>query len=291
MLLINPYRFVSALHVANANERLSLLGLSPGDRVIQHDTSTTYQYNGDAEAVQIIGAGTEATNGYYTKRGTQDGKPYYNLIGQPNSLSLFVVKWIQDSLEWRIVRNTENGPDYLSSDVVAYPWLVTTWNQNNGDAPVPTTTHIASKNALIAGMFVSAAGAPGAHGLFTERGRFSSHRFYNRAFVATAPNYASTYWENGGGFVNQWWITDESGAVLYYADSEDVEYPSLVSNWTGLTPPDPTMVAVTLGEIDAGLLVTSAVSAAEGDITIVSPQGLLLVVSLSRGKTPTVISQ
>lgn len=244
-------------HVANANARLSLTGISVGKHVIQDDNSTEYVYNGGAEAVQIIGAGTEAANGYYTKRGTFNGRPYYNLIGTPNATAAYAVSW--SGSDWKIFKDDGNN-QYGSTDDVAYPWLVTTWSQNGGDTPVPTTAHIASKNALTTCAFVSGAGTTAANGIYTERPALgepvAGRKVYN---LLGQPDDLANY-AIFPGTITKWTITDSGGSILY-TSTDNVNSPWLVTTWVAVAVPRealPVVVSKTQGELDAGVLVTGA---------------------------------
>lgn len=89
----------------------------------------------------VSGAGSTAANGTYTPRGTQDGKPYYNLVGQPDSLNNFVISWVSTTT-WQMT-DFNGNPIYFSNDDVAFPWLAT-WETDEGQGgvpPAPTVTH------------------------------------------------------------------------------------------------------------------------------------------------------
>lgn len=90
-----------------------------------------------ASSAIVSGAGTAAVNGTYTERGTSDGKPYYNLEGQPDNTGIDVIVWQTASVRWVIYTNDSM---YQSTDAVAFPWLVTTWVALEGSEPVPTVT-------------------------------------------------------------------------------------------------------------------------------------------------------
>ena len=90
----------------------------------------------DYNAVVVSGAGTIAANGTYTKRGVNNGKPYYNLVGEPDTFDIMSVFW-DGGGAWSI---TDEDTLYTSDEDVAFPWQVTTWSMSNGNAPVPTLT-------------------------------------------------------------------------------------------------------------------------------------------------------
>lgn len=90
----------------------------------------------------VIGAGTAAVNGTYTYRGESEGKPYYNLEGQPDSVTASALVWQAAGPEgaaWYITNDSE-GVVYDSLDDTAFPWEVVTWSDFSGDLPVPTVT-------------------------------------------------------------------------------------------------------------------------------------------------------
>jgi hypothetical protein len=85
----------------------------------------------------VSGAGTAAANGVYTYRGLNDGKPYYNKLGDPDE-PLNGIRWVSQVLAWFIA--DVGGDLYLSTDDVAFPWLAT-FDVQDGDPPAPTVTH------------------------------------------------------------------------------------------------------------------------------------------------------
>lgn len=94
--------------------------------------------------MSVAGAGTTATNGAYTPRGTVNGKEFYNLIGQPDSTSNWTIAWADfatgSGVTWGITDGTASLL-YFSLDDVATPDLVTTWiTAPSGGSPVPSVT-------------------------------------------------------------------------------------------------------------------------------------------------------
>ena len=259
----NPPGETITPHVADANERLSMLGLATGQHVIQDDSGVEYIYNGDAEAVQIIGAGTAAANGYYTKRGTYEGYSYYVLIGNLSSVTHASVYRYHDV--WKISAEGEVEL-YTSTDDVAFPWLVTTWNTAvGGDGPAPTTAHISSKNALLTAVFISGAGTAAANGIYTERpalglvlGARLTYNLLGQSDSLT--NYAIAPSEPAIPDVDIAWTIYDSGGTALYASADNVLYPWEVVTWVAVTgdSPAPTAASKTQGELDAGVLVTGA---------------------------------
>jgi len=89
--------------------------------------------------ILVAGAGTATVNGTYTYRGLYQAKPYYNLVGEPDSISESSLGW--DTDRWYLF--APNGDiDYWTTAVdVAYPNLGI-WEVKNGDSPAPTVTAI-----------------------------------------------------------------------------------------------------------------------------------------------------
>lgn len=259
---------VSSLdHVADANSRLSLVGISVGKHVFQDNNSTEYVYHGDAEAVQIIGAGTAAANGYYTKRGTFSGKPYFILLGQatPASFSVddpYTVVW---NARWQI--NDSGGTRfYQSLDAVSSPWLVTTWTAVTGDTPVPTTAHIASKNALLTCVFVSGAGTTTANGIYTERPALGEPVVGRKVYNLLGQPDSLVDYAIVPGTTPKWIITDGSHTSIYRSTT-DVNHPgSAIFLVDAGDSPAPTVVSKTQGGLDAGVRVTGAGTSGANDI-------------------------
>ena len=103
---------------------------------------------GGNSSVAVSGAGSSAANGTYTYRGDNEGKGYYNLVGQPDSTEESVVVWIGD--RWQIL-DAFVTELYESLEDVEFPWLVETWTAANiGENPVPTVTEIPPQNPTIA---------------------------------------------------------------------------------------------------------------------------------------------
>jgi hypothetical protein len=87
-------------------------------------------------AVIVSGAGSPEANGTYTERGEYDGKPYYNLVGEPDEVFTSSIFWDEN---WTIADITITNL-YISSEDVAFPWLVEAWEEANGFLPLPTLT-------------------------------------------------------------------------------------------------------------------------------------------------------
>jgi hypothetical protein len=74
--------------------------------------------------ILISGAGTESSNGEFVKDGVINGEPFY-------SLGINVIYW--DGSEWIIEDNIFEDNTYKSADLI-------TWEQVNGNLPVPSAT-------------------------------------------------------------------------------------------------------------------------------------------------------
>jgi hypothetical protein len=89
-------------------------------------------------AVIVSGAGSTGSNGTYTERGTLNGKPYYNLLGENSDDDINEatgIFWV--GVGWTI--NFFGGGSYFSSDDTAFPWLAE-YILGAGASPVPTLT-------------------------------------------------------------------------------------------------------------------------------------------------------
>jgi hypothetical protein len=76
-----------------------------------------------------------SAKGIYTQRGTENGKPYYNIFGLPTSTTNNVIVWTGSS--WEIVRTASLLYDSLED--VATPDLVTEWGENNAAVFMPAS--------------------------------------------------------------------------------------------------------------------------------------------------------
>lgn len=92
-------------------------------------------------SVLVSGAGTAAVNGLYTFRGSNNGFPFYNLVGQGTDSSLYSVVVFNDGpdLFWYI-NDTDN--QYKSVETVENYHSVfdVNWEVVFGAEPVPTVT-------------------------------------------------------------------------------------------------------------------------------------------------------
>ena len=87
-------------------------------------------------ATTVSGAGSGEVNGTYTYRGENNGKPYYNLVGEPDSIEASSVNWIGD--RW-VIANSLLTELYESLEDTGFPWLVETWSAAGfGENPTPT---------------------------------------------------------------------------------------------------------------------------------------------------------
>lgn len=91
-------------------------------------------------AVDIADAGTAGSNGTYTYRGTHNNYPYYNLLGESDSTTLFAV--VNNGSLWT---NTDASGvvQYQSTAQADFPFDVT-FEEVAGDAPAPTVSENAN---------------------------------------------------------------------------------------------------------------------------------------------------
>jgi len=83
------------------------------------------------DAFEFSGAGTETTNGVYTRNGNSGARAAY--FSGANS-----VTWSGGT--WDVYDDVLGDVSYYSFDDVAYPWLVSTWEIGSGDGAGPTAT-------------------------------------------------------------------------------------------------------------------------------------------------------
>jgi len=90
-------------------------------------------------AVIVSGAGSTSSNGTYTARGTLNGKPYYNLLGEAtdNDFGDVATGIYWGGSQWSIA--FQGGSRYASNNDTAFPWLATFIN-TGGESPAPTLT-------------------------------------------------------------------------------------------------------------------------------------------------------
>jgi hypothetical protein len=97
-------------------------------------------------SVLVSGAGSEEANGVYTERGEENGKTYYNLVGEADSLSEYSIFF--GGGRWAI-SDFQGDLYYEASEDVEFPWLVETWELSDvGGSPVPTVTEIPAANPI-----------------------------------------------------------------------------------------------------------------------------------------------
>jgi hypothetical protein len=98
-----------------------------------------------SSSVLVSGAGSSSINGTYTERGTYNGKPYYNIIGEPDDFSNLAIFF--DGLVWKIRDETQTNR-YISEENFAFPWLDLEWDVEEGFFPAPTVTEIPAFNPI-----------------------------------------------------------------------------------------------------------------------------------------------
>jgi len=90
-------------------------------------------------AVLVEDAGTPSANGTYTYRGLQAGYPYYNLLGESDSTTLFAI--VNDGAQW-LLTNGSGTTQYVSAGQADYPFEET-WEVSAGAADAPTVSESA----------------------------------------------------------------------------------------------------------------------------------------------------
>ena len=180
----------------------------------------------------VSGAGTSAANEEYTPRGTFNGKPYYNLVGQPDSTSQNAV--VYDGDQWNI-RDAADSLYNTSSSSAAFPWLDSSWTINEGAGPAPSVASSATTAV------VAASGTPSADGAYSYRGFHNNSPYYNKigspdstTLNAIRKNADPT-----------WGITDGAGAVMYRGEEESATAFPWLDTWStqGGSAPAPTVSA------------------------------------------------
>ncbi len=79
----------------------------------------------------VSGAGTSTANETYVENGTQNGKPYYEYFDQ-------AIQW--NGIAWQITGSSGTITWYESTEDVATPNLVSSWDIVDGSAPAPTVS-------------------------------------------------------------------------------------------------------------------------------------------------------
>jgi hypothetical protein len=98
-------------------------------------------------SVLVSGAGFSEINGVYTYRGESGGKPYYNLIGYEDSISVRSIYWDADS--WFI--NGSSFSIYQITAEIEYPWESNNqiWFSGSEEyEPAPTVTEISAPSPI-----------------------------------------------------------------------------------------------------------------------------------------------
>ena len=93
--------------------------------------------------VLVSGAGSSAANGTYTYRGDNEGKGYYNLVGEADSTTENAIVYSDDI--WKIL-DSNTDQFYIGSDT-EFPWTAS-WSENAGDIPAPTVTESPSPSPI-----------------------------------------------------------------------------------------------------------------------------------------------
>lgn len=148
---------------------------SEGETISVNGVTFTFRLPGPV----VAGAGTSGVNGTYTRRGTTNGFPYYNLLTYPDSVTTRVVTRDGSTPvlenQWGIFDNS-NNLEYLSDPDAGefdFPWEPATYTNDPSDGcdganPVPTVTErtfssteieIGTTGALTAANFAAALNA------------------------------------------------------------------------------------------------------------------------------------
>lgn len=93
----------------------------------------------EVQRVEVASAGTFASVGEYTERGMNNNRFYYNLEGEPDSVTESAIIW-DDDYKWKIL-SSAGATLYESDENVIYPWNVVTWDAVTGATPVPLVTN------------------------------------------------------------------------------------------------------------------------------------------------------
>jgi hypothetical protein len=168
----------------------------------------------------VSGAGS-VINDEYTPRGTFNGKPYYNLVGQPDSTDNNAVKY--SGANWVITASDGSALYGSSVNSFAFPWLSVSWSVLDGDSPAPG---VASSETTVV---VSGAGTPAADGVYSFNGYDSNGQlFYTLAGHVPDPDshLFSVFFDNGNGY---WAI--RGALVFLYVSSDAPAFPYLAT-WT-----------------------------------------------------------
>lgn len=118
-------------------------------------------------SVQVASAGTTSVNANYTYRGTSSGYPYYNVVGQSASTTLYAI--VNTGTQWRIYDSAGTNRYHTSDNVKPnYPWDGTwvTGSGSTGSSPVPTVSELITtqtstwKQLILSNQASATAGAP-----------------------------------------------------------------------------------------------------------------------------------
>lgn len=227
-------------HVDKANDRLSLVGISPGYQVIQDADSgsgagVTYTYNGPSSALTaaFINENAPDAKGIYTKRALEDGRFYYNLLGQSDSRnnSVIIYKNLGGVLGfgWGVF-DSANNLLYYSIQNPPSPWEVETWITLMGTGTLGGNLSSITNGEMHAGVTL-AGGAK--DGIYKVTGAQDAKNIYTSladGFVLLDP----TTWLVDGGNPQTgeytafpWQVVEWSDATI--ATQNDIAVPG---NWT-----------------------------------------------------------
>lgn len=214
----------------------------------------------------VSGVGNPDVDGFYYPSGTTiNGKPVYQLVGFDNTHTL---NWETGGVGWYFQWDAVHGVDD-----VAFPWLVTTWN----DGTIPTLTHpavqqLAAPSSAQGGVFVSGGTLDGIYTTMLND-QAGKHR-YQLLGVNSDDNISNIAWVDDSPFLG-WKIFSDVGDALYYSLS-NVATPDLASNWKNASDDSPASITVTnvsQGELDDGVTVAGAGTSSVNGIIQSLPTG------------------
>ena len=167
-----PFLAYAVLTVTNA-EKLSLPLSTPVGQLVTVTDWEAAGLSGPNQQLQapstaitacfVSGCGSTDVIGIYTQNGTNNSKPYYNILGQGDSVTDYAI--VNDGSKWQIT-NGAGEARYESADNPALP-ASATWVRvpGFGTDPAPTVTSV-TQGELDAGVLVSGAGTATSNGVF-----------------------------------------------------------------------------------------------------------------------------
>lgn len=145
--------------------------------------------------ISIVGLGVQT--GIYTKRGTFNGKNFYNRLGFPNDTSaatgVYVVEWSNN--RWNVYDGV-GSVFYYSLSVVALPEFATNWLNASDNTPANIIITEVLQGKLDAGLFLEGAGTLDINGSYPKLGISKARLTYTKQneFTVQLTNF-SNGWE------------------------------------------------------------------------------------------------